>query len=185
MLEQSTIRRGLILLLLGFCIMLLIVNTEYRSNNYFYKNRLSYYKEYEETQLNTLGTPILSAIESGNSQWRIYFNFANMPHTSSLAEIDSLYSWMKKYVTFDVYISGNFDDYIIEYVNKEKELHYKIAKLIKPETLKYSTWASVYIINTDGTCIYNWVLDEEQANKSLLHLEAFRRLYQNNNELLH
>ncbi|MCK5683734.1 hypothetical protein KAJ27_06420 [bacterium] len=183
--KQSTIRWGLILPILGFCIMLLIVNTEYRSNNYFYKNRMSYYQEYEKTQLNSLGTPILSAIELETFQWRIYFNFANNPLASSLAEIDSLCSWMKKHITFNVYISGDFDDYLIEYVNKEKDDSHKIIKLKKPETLKCGTRASVYIINTEGTCVYNWVLDEEEANKSLLHLEAFRRLQNSNSVCVH
>ena len=95
--KNSLFPRILIFLAVAFCIGLLIVNSNYRRKNYIYEHKLSYYQEYENIQVNSLGSLLFSPINQDSMQWRIYYNFANAKLSFTLSELDSLNNWMNKY----------------------------------------------------------------------------------------
>lgn len=151
------------------------MNSEYRSSIFLYENRLELFMDNEDLMLDKLGKKFVLP-ENSAGKTTIYYHLNDLNAGASLNEILYIDHWLQDKNEYRVLLSGAYNEYVHNFIRSEKDPHYPIQTVNTrtPETGINS--AAVYIIDSTGICRHCWVLDAEQRNRSLLHLNALETL---------
>ncbi len=158
-----------------FILVLMFLNSEYRSRQRLYKNRLNFYQDSSEAAANYLGRQILR----NNNPHRpvLVFRFGNTSFSGLRRELTYMNSLRSINDSCRILFSSNHED-LLKPGGPGADFYDQCIPDSLIRTLQNDGVPRAFLLNAEGFCLCSWPLDAEQRAETLTHLPAALRLLQ-------